>query len=137
MNIFSQSEIERISEAGEEIRTQLAAIEANDHLAEKQQLTDQLLEFIRPGTGNTLTNLAHQAVDQRIESESANFISSAGRFYRNGDAAKKAAESTDLILDLHHRRNLLSESASIEVARLLLEVFEGALASNAPANESK
>lgn len=130
MKKLSRLEIARAQAAATEIARHLAAIESNDHALERQALTDELLEYLRPVPGHTIWNLAHEILDNKIEATIADFLSKNMPFYSREDTAKSAAEKCDLVAALNHERNdLIGGSPTINSARQLLEIFNELLTS--------
>ncbi len=131
MKTFSPDEIRRVRAAAQEISELRAAVPATEHPLEKEQQIDLVKEFIRPGPGHSLTNLAHEIVDDKIASTVEEFLAATRPFYSSSDVAQRAAESSERVAALHHLRQELMSSPSIEQAERLLGVFTEFLASPA------
>lgn len=126
-NTYSPSDCVLVRETASELRRQLAAVASCEHDQERAALVDQLQSFLAPRPGRTIRNIAHELMDDQIEEVIAEFISATPQFYRTTESAQRSAENCPTVAELQHRRRLLDESPSIEMATLLEFVLSQAI----------
>ena len=120
---FSSSEISLARSFVDKITTVFAEMAATEHHAERASIADVIGALIRPGNDNRVVNFAQEIIDGKIKAAVDEFLDLTLTFYVDESRARRAAETSDLVVSLNHQRNSLNESPSIDQARQIQEIF--------------
>ena len=119
----SPSEIELAHRFSAAIAIVFTDMASTEHPMETASIEGEINALTRP-SDNSVVNLAHKILDDKIAGTVADFIDSTRQFFIDETRARKAAEVSDLITSLHSQRNSLGNSPSINEARRLQSIFK-------------